>query len=58
MSKYNKGGGNNTKNVKHDSNVEGDKKGKRKVKFPYKICKYDHVTHQFPKMKEAHLLLM
>jgi hypothetical protein len=25
----------------------------RKVKFPFKLCKYDHLTHLCPKMEEG-----
>jgi hypothetical protein len=38
-SKDKKGGGNNNKNIKSDVNVGGDKKEKKKVKFPCKFVK-------------------
>ena len=31
----------------------GDKKFKRKVKFPCKLCKDDHLTHLCPRIEEA-----
>jgi hypothetical protein len=48
-----KGGGNNNENYKSDANVGGAKKEKKKVKFPCNICSEYHLTHEFPKMKEA-----
>jgi hypothetical protein len=60
-----KGGNNNNKkakdgnsNDKLNNNVVEGKKEKRKVKFPYKICKYDHLTHLCPKIEEASRLIM
>ena len=39
------------------NNDNGDKKDKKKVKFPYKLCQGDHLTHQFPLIDQAHKLL-
>jgi hypothetical protein len=58
-----KGGKNNNKvkdennNDKSNNNDGWGKKEKRKLKFPYKLCKYYHLTHLFPKIKEALRLL-
>jgi hypothetical protein len=53
----NKKGGGGNKNVKSNANAGGEKKEKKKVKFPCKMCGDDHLTHQCPKMEEAHHLL-
>ena len=46
----NENGNNNDKNT---NNVGGDKHPKRKVKFPCKLCKDDHLTHLCPHMEDA-----
>ena len=35
------------------NNDGGDKQPKRKVKFPCKLCKDDHLTHLCPQMEES-----
>ena len=40
-------------NDKNNKNAGGDKKTKRKVKFPCKLCKDDHLTYLCPRMDEA-----
>jgi hypothetical protein len=58
-----KGGRNNNKtkdsanNDRSNTNVGEGKKEKRKVKFPCKLCKDDHLTHLCPKLEEASRLL-
>jgi hypothetical protein len=58
-----KGGKNNNKakdnsnNDRLNNNAGEGKKEKRKVKFPCKLCKYDHLTKLFAKIKEASRLL-
>jgi hypothetical protein len=58
-----KGGNNNNKlkdngnNEKTNNNVGKGKKERRKVKFPCKLCIYDHLTHLFHKLVEAARLL-
>jgi hypothetical protein len=47
----------NTNNDRSNNNVGEGKKEKQKVKFPCKLCKYDHLTHLCPKIKEALSLL-
>ena len=46
--KNNRKGGNRNENAnnndKNAHNAGGDKQVKRKVKFPYKLCKEDHLT--------------
>ena len=39
------------------NNVDGGKKDKKKVKFPYNLCQGYHLTHQFPLMEQAQKLL-
>ena len=51
-----KGEGNQNKK-KPTNNADGDKKEKKKVKFPYKLCQEDHLTHQCPLMDQAQKLL-
>jgi hypothetical protein len=51
-----KGSGNNNNNPKSDVNVGGAKKEKSNVKFPYKRCNEDHLTHRCPKLEEAQCL--
>jgi len=47
----------NNNNEKTGNNV-GERKWKRhKVKFPCKLCTYDHLTHLCPKLAEATRLL-
>ena len=49
-------GGNKNDNDNNDKNMNngwGDKKPKRKVKFPCKLCKDDHLTHLCPQMEYA-----
>jgi hypothetical protein len=61
-----KGGKNNNNNKSKDdnnndksnNNVGEGKKEKRKVKFPCKLCKDDHLTHLCPKIEEASRLIM
>jgi hypothetical protein len=50
-----KGKGGNDKKVAN--NVGEGKNEKKKVKFPCNICTDDHLTHQFPRMEEAHNIL-
>jgi hypothetical protein len=57
-----KGGKNNkTKengnNERTNNNVGEGKKERREVKFPYKLCIDDHLTHLFPKLAEVVRLL-
>jgi hypothetical protein len=40
-----------------NNNASEGKKEVRKVKFPYKLCTYDHLTHLCPKGVEAARLL-
>jgi hypothetical protein len=42
----------NNNNDKSNSNASEGKKEKRKVKFPCKLCKDDHLTHLCPKIEE------
>ena len=54
--KNNHNGGNkneNDNNNDKNTNVGGDKQSKRKVKFPFKLCKDDHLTHLCPCMEDA-----
>ena len=55
--KNNRKGGNRNENAntndKNARNARGDKKSKRKVKFPCKLCKDDHLTYLCPRMDEA-----
>ena len=44
---------NSNSNDKNSQNVGGDKQPKRKVKFPCKFCKDDHLTHLCPRMEDA-----
>jgi hypothetical protein len=68
-----KGQGNNHKDVKNNNNnkakyennndksnnnVGEGKKEKRKVKFPCKLCKDDHLTHLCPKIEESLRLIV
>ena len=39
------------------NNDDGGKKDKKKMKFPYKLCQGDHLTHQFPLIDQAQKLL-
>jgi hypothetical protein len=48
----------NNNNDKSNNNVGVGKKEKRKVKFPCKICKDDHLTHLCPKIEEAFRLIV
>jgi hypothetical protein len=60
-----KGGNNNNNNKSKDENINDKsnnnvgerKKSKIKVKFPFKICKDDYLTHLCPKMEEASRLI-
>jgi hypothetical protein len=45
-------------NDKSNNNVGEGKKEKRKVKFPCKLCKDDHLTHLCPKIEEASRLIV
>ena len=55
--KSNRKGGNRNENAKtndkNSCNVGGDKQSKRKVKFPCKLCKEDHLTYLCPHIDEA-----
>ena len=55
--KNNRKGGNKNKNAnfndKNDCNDGGDTQSKRKVMFPCKLCKDDHLTHLCPHMEYA-----
>ena len=55
--KNNRKGGNKNKNATYNDenahNYGGDKQSKRKVKFPCKLCKEDHLTHMCPHMEDA-----
>ena len=55
--KNNHNGGNRNENVnsndKNIYNAGGDNNFKRKVKFPCKLCKDDHLTHLCPRMEDA-----
>ena len=44
---------NSNSNDKNSYNDGGDKQSKRKVKFPCKLCKEDHLTHLRPHMEDA-----
>ena len=50
-------GGNRNENAnsndKNAQNAGGDKKPKHKVKFPYKLCKDDHLTDLCPRMEDT-----
>ena len=37
----------------NNNNARGDKKPKRKVKFPCKLCGDDHLTHLCPRMEDS-----
>ena len=54
--KNNRKGGNRNKNAnngKKTHDAGGDKQAKRKVKFPCKLCKDDHLTYLCPRIDEA-----
>ena len=55
--KNNRKGGNKNENAnsndKNGQNARGDKQAKRKVKFPCKLCKDDHLTYLCPRIDEA-----
>ena len=57
----NRKGGNRNENAsnndKNGQNAGGDKQAKRKVKFPCKLCKDDHLTYLCPRIDEASRLL-
>ena len=55
--KKGKKGEGNQKKPKPSNNADGGKKDKKKVKFPYKLCQGDHLTHQFPLMEQAQKML-
>ena len=59
--KNNRKGGNMNENAnnndKNARNAGGDKQAKRKVKFPCKLCKEDHLTYLCPRIDEALRLL-
>lgn len=42
-------GGHTTTN--NNNNTVGGNKGKKKLKYPCKLCKDDHLTHQCPNME-------
>jgi hypothetical protein len=58
-----KGGKNNNKtkdngnNERTNNNVGEGKKERGKVKFPYKLCTYDHLTHLWPKLAKGAMIL-
>ena len=60
-SKNNRKGGNRNENAntndKNTCNAGGDKQPKRKVKFPCKLCKEDHLTYLYPHIDEALIFL-
>ena len=43
----------NANNNDKNTNAGGDKQSKRKLKFPCKLCKEDHLTHLCPRMEDA-----
>ena len=43
----------NDNNDKKNNNIGGDKKPKRKFKFPCNICGDDHLTHLCPRIEYA-----
>ena len=48
----------NTNTNKSGNNVGGGgNESRKKVKFPCKLCNGDHLTHLWPKIQYAHLLL-
>ena len=55
--KNNRKGGNKNKNANYNDknarNAEGDNHTKHKVKFPFNLCKEDHLTHLCPRMEDA-----
>ena len=54
--KNNRTGGNRNENANNDKNTcnaVGDKQAKRKVKFPCKLCKDNHLTYLCPRINEA-----
>ena len=55
--KNNHKGGNRNENAnnndKNARNAGGDNQAKRKVKFPCKLCKDDHLTYLCPRIEEA-----
>ena len=56
MGRNNKKGGNKKENPNYDKNektIGGDKKTKRKVKFPYKLCGGYHLTYLCPRIEDA-----
>ena len=58
--KNNRKGGNRNENANNENNscnAGGDKQAKRKVKFPCKLCKDDHLTYLCPRIDEASRLL-
>ena len=50
--------GNANTNDKNVYNARGDKQSKRKVKFPCKLCKEDHLTYLCPRIDEASRFLV
>ena len=59
--KNRKGGnknGNANSNDKKSRNDGGDKQPKRKVKFPCKLCKEDHLTHLCSQIEESSRLIV
>ena len=44
---------NDNNNGKNARDAGGDKQVKRKVKFPYKLCKDDHLTYLCPCIEEV-----
>ena len=55
--KNNHKGGNKNENANYNDknarNAAGDKQSRRKVKFPCKLCKEDHLTHLCHHMEDA-----
>ena len=55
--KNNHKGGNRNENSNNNENnarnCGGDKQAKRKVKFPFNLCKDDHLTYLCPRIDEA-----
>jgi hypothetical protein len=47
----------NGNNEKTNNNAGEGKQERRKVKFPYKLCTNDHLTHLCPKLSEVERIL-
>ena len=51
--KRGKKGERNQNKQKPANNADGGKKEKKKVKFPFKLCHEDHLSHLCPLMEQA-----